>query len=69
MSKKQNTQMYASGGAVRSSKDSEYYKDTSAGRKDPRSTKDKLMDLIPGRRIAERAQSTAKEFHGRRGVK
>jgi hypothetical protein len=28
MSKKQKTQMYASGGAVRSSKGSEYYKDT-----------------------------------------
>lgn len=27
MSKKQKTQMYASGGSVRSSKDSEYYKD------------------------------------------
>jgi hypothetical protein len=37
MSKKQKTQMYASGGSVRSSKDSEYYKDRggTAGRSSP----------------------------------
>lgn len=53
---------------TRKAEPSEALKKT-GGYTDTRSTKDKLMDLIPGRRTAERARSSAKEFHGRRGVK
>ena len=61
MSKKQKTQMYASGGSVRSSKDSEYYKDTDSGGAVTLTRKDSG--------VARQAASSVKESEARAGRK